>query len=248
METLTRPTSRRERVRAATVAEIKAAALVQMDAQDAAAPSLGGVARALGMTPPALYRYFASREALIAALIQDAYATLADHLTASLGSLPPEAYGARFRALVLAYRAWALAHPHEFTLMASEDIRDPAAHRAIMAEATRSLRIVATLLSAAQDAGRLTLPAPYRTPPSALRAPLAELDAALADHSFPPEILALSTIVWVHFHGLIWQESHGRLLANLLRSGELYAIEVDVTAGALGLDAAPDLDETPSLG
>ena len=235
METITRTTSRRERVRAATVAEIKAAALAQMDAQDAAALSLGGVARALGMTPPALYRYFANREALIAALIQDAYATLADYLAASLRDRPPTAYGARFRALVLAYRAWALAHPHEFTLMASEDIRAPELHHAIMAEATRSLRIVAALLSAAQEAGRLTLPAPYRTPPAALHAPLAELDAALADHAFPPEILAAATIVWVHFHGLIWQESHGRLLANLLRGGELYAIEVDVTAGSLGL-------------
>ena len=190
METITRTTSRRERVRAATVAEIKAAALAQMDAQDAAALSLGGVARALGMTPPALYRYFANREALIAALIQDAYATLADHLAASLRDLPPVAYGARFRALVLAYRAWALAHPHEFTLMASEDIHDPAAHRAIMAEARAACASSRPAQRAARRRTADDLPAPYRTPPAALHAHLAELDAALTDHAFPPEILA----------------------------------------------------------
>lgn len=236
METMTRPPSRRERVRAATVAEIKAAALAQMDAQEAAAVSLGGVARALGLTPPALYRYFPSREALIAALIRDGYAALADHLVTSLADQPSAAYGARFRTLVLAYREWALSHPHEFTLMASEDIRAPDLHGAIMEQAARSLRIVAGLLSEAQRAGQLTIPAPYRTPPASLRAQLAALDAALPDHAFPPEILALVTIVWVHFHGLIWQESHGRLLANLLRNGELYTLEVEVTAAALGLD------------
>jgi AcrR family transcriptional regulator len=245
METTTRSPSRRERVRAATVAEIKAAALAQMDAQDDAALSLGSVARALGLTPPALYRYFPSREALIAALIQDGYAALADYLVASLDGLPPTAYGARFRTLVLAYREWALGHPHEFTLMASEDIRTPDLHRAIMAEAARSLRIVAGLLREAQDAGQITIPTLYRTPPASLRTQLVELDAALPDLAVPAEILALVTTVWVHFHGLIWQESHGRLLANLLRNGELYALEVEVTAAALGLDK-PSASEATS--
>ena len=76
-ETATRLT-RRERVRQATVMEIKAVARAQMAAEGTAGVTLRAIAREMGMTAPALYRYFGSRDELVTALVTDAYDALAD--------------------------------------------------------------------------------------------------------------------------------------------------------------------------
>ena len=65
--------SRRERARAATVAEIKATALDLMREAGTTDVRFTDIARVMGMTPPALYRYYADRDALLTDLITDAY-------------------------------------------------------------------------------------------------------------------------------------------------------------------------------
>src|SRR5438876_1637356 len=67
----------RARVRAELVDEIKAAARRHL-AVDGANLSLRAVARDLGMVSSALYRYFASRDDLLTALIVDAYDALGE--------------------------------------------------------------------------------------------------------------------------------------------------------------------------
>ncbi len=83
--------SRRARLREQTLAEIKEHALAQVAEAGAEALSLNAIGRAMGMSGPALYRYFASRDALLAALVADAYDDLAD-------ALEQAAAGARRRA------------------------------------------------------------------------------------------------------------------------------------------------------
>ncbi|WP_242423860.1 TetR/AcrR family transcriptional regulator, partial [Frankia sp. EI5c] len=87
---MTSPVPRRERLRQATIEEIKAAAHQQLTEHGAAGLSLRAVARAMGMTPSAIYRYFDSRAALIHVLAQDAYSSLADALEAAFRAGPPE--------------------------------------------------------------------------------------------------------------------------------------------------------------
>ncbi len=74
--------SRRDRVRAATVTEIKDTARRILVAEGPDGLSLRAIAREMGMTAPALYRYFPSREDLIGALIADLY----DELTAAVST------------------------------------------------------------------------------------------------------------------------------------------------------------------
>src|SRR3954468_126132 len=68
-----RPAPRREKARAATIEEIKRTALVLMREHGTADLKFADIARAMDMTPPALYRYFADRDALLGELIADAY-------------------------------------------------------------------------------------------------------------------------------------------------------------------------------
>ena len=77
--------TRREKNRAATLAEIKAAALDQIASEGAGALTLRGIARAIGMSPAGLYRYYDGLDALITELITDAYNDLADAVNALAG-------------------------------------------------------------------------------------------------------------------------------------------------------------------
>jgi len=72
--------TRRSRVRDATVAEIKATARTLLVAEGPEALTLRAIARAMGMTAPALYRYFDSHEALVGACCMD----LLDEITETL--------------------------------------------------------------------------------------------------------------------------------------------------------------------
>lgn len=228
--------SRRERVREATIAEIKATARAQIDLEGAASLSLGGIAREMGLTTPALYRYFDNRDALVTALIVDAYHSLADALETAVATTTAADWNGRFRSLLLAYREWAIAHPADYTLMHGAPIAGyEAPAERIMPGAIRSLRAFADVLQAAETGGALNVPPAYRHPPRTLDTALAALQQALAEKAVSTPILTTSIMTWIRVHGLVWLELHDHLSSDLLRSGELYRMEVDIMAERLGL-------------
>ncbi|MEW1864787.1 TetR/AcrR family transcriptional regulator [Streptomyces sp. NPDC088194] len=109
----------RARYREQTRAEIKAAALAQLAEGGTGALALVKIAKELGLSGPALYRYFAGRDDLLDALICDAYADLAGAVadaaatSAGAGSTPRS----RLRDLVRTFRGWAVAQPHRYLLI-----------------------------------------------------------------------------------------------------------------------------------
>src|ERR1700754_643597 len=101
LETLT--SERADAVRAA----VKRVALEQLAKGGPGAVAINAIARELGVSGPALYRYFSSRDALLDALALDA----CNDLAASLA--PAESLG----EFADRYRAWALAQPHRYRLL-----------------------------------------------------------------------------------------------------------------------------------
>ena len=107
----------RARVRAEMIAEIKAVARRHL-ATDGANLSLRAVARDMGMVSSALYRYFASRDDLLTALILDAYNALGDAVEAADAAVTDRArLRVRWLAAARAVRGWALANPAEYALL-----------------------------------------------------------------------------------------------------------------------------------
>lgn len=109
----------RERARIEVTAAIKDEARRMLAAEGAAKLSLRAVARELGMVSSALYRYFPSRDELLTALIVDAYDSVGAaaeraEAAARAAGAPPRT---RWLAICEAFRAWALAHPHEYALI-----------------------------------------------------------------------------------------------------------------------------------
>ncbi|MFC9257808.1 TetR/AcrR family transcriptional regulator [Amycolatopsis thailandensis] len=103
--------SPRERYRDQVRAEIKQHAWEQIAAAGVPALSLNAIAKQVGMSGPALYRYFASRDDLITALIRDAYRSLADTVRAAFEA------GADLPGLAVTIRDWARSDPQRYFLI-----------------------------------------------------------------------------------------------------------------------------------
>ncbi|MDV9172471.1 TetR/AcrR family transcriptional regulator [Streptomyces sp. W16] len=103
----------RERFREQTRSEIKELALRQLASGGSSGFSLTRIAKALGLSGPALYRYYGSRDALVDALVTDAYLDIA-HAIDDAGTAPstPAEPRAWLHRLALAYRSWAMRRPH----------------------------------------------------------------------------------------------------------------------------------------
>src|SRR3954454_12425626 len=108
------PLTRRDRVRAETVLEIKATARRVLVEQGADGLALRAIAREMGMTAPALYRYFGSREDLLEHVAADLYAEVNQGLEAARDAVSPPDVPAQLLATSRAFRRWATSHQAEF--------------------------------------------------------------------------------------------------------------------------------------
>ena len=111
---------RRDRVRAATTAEIKQTARRILVAEGPDAVLLRAIAREMGMTAPALYRYFGSHEELVKHVIADIFTELADGIRGAIASAGAKSGGdmtAKVLAACWEFRRWSLSHPPEFGLI-----------------------------------------------------------------------------------------------------------------------------------
>jgi AcrR family transcriptional regulator len=118
--------SRRDRVRAATTQEIIETARRLLVEQGVTAVSLRAIAREMGMTAPALYRYFGSHEELLRHVVASIFTEISDHVrtairaaadAASPGLDEAEIMAVKLIAGCQAFRAWALQHVPEFSMI-----------------------------------------------------------------------------------------------------------------------------------
>ncbi len=115
--------------------EIVATARALLSDEGVEALTLGRVAQSLGIKPPSLYKHFASKRHLEAALIAEGLSEQAAALEAAEGDL---------RAIAAAYRAYALEHPQLYRLMTERplprDLLDPELELRAVGPLRRALR------------------------------------------------------------------------------------------------------------
>jgi AcrR family transcriptional regulator len=124
MAVLAQSPSRRDRLRAATTHEIIQTARRLLVEQGAEAVSLRAIAREMGMTAPALYRYFGSHEELLRHVVGSIFTEIADHVRTAIhaaadsaGPDVAEAMAIKMIAGCQEFRAWALEHVPEFSML-----------------------------------------------------------------------------------------------------------------------------------
>ena len=126
--------SRRDRVRAETTAEIKQTARKILVEQGPEAVTLRAIAREMGMTAPALYRYFGSHEELIQHVVGDIFTEIG----AGIEARSTAAGGGMTEKMVAAcreFRRWGLGHKAEFGMLFGTPLPTlEAAHDDLVAE------------------------------------------------------------------------------------------------------------------
>jgi AcrR family transcriptional regulator len=202
-----RAASLRARVRAELTEEIKQSARRQL-AADGANLSLRAIARELGMVSSALYRYFASRDDLLTALIIDAYNALGEATERGEAAVPRDDLAGRWLAAGHAIRDWAVANPHEYALIYGSPVPGYIAPQDTVGPATRPTIVLGAILVDGVAAGVLRAE-PGETTPAALDGELERLIAVVAP-GVPAPVVVRGLIAWTELFGAINFELFGR--------------------------------------
>lgn len=216
--------NRRERQRAATVSEIKDLARLQLAAQGVGGLSLRAIARDLGVVSSAVYRYFPGRDALLTALIADAYGEYGASVEVIDTACPREDLAGRWLAFATGTRHWAGEHPHDWALVYGSPVPGYAAPPEVtLRPARRSTDVLSRLLVDVAAAGRGASLAEPQDP--ALRS---RLSAYLVEEELtvPLGLFAAGLSAWAVVLGLVSFEVFGHLAPVLPDAGALFELQV----------------------
>lgn len=242
----------RERAREQITAEILAAARIRLTESGPGELSLRAVARDVGMVSSAVYRYFASRDELLTALLVLAYDELGAAVEEAEAAVVDrrDAYG-RWRAAWLAVRGWALAHPGDYALLYGSPVPGYAAPQDTVEPATRVIVVILGIVREAQAAGSIAVPS----------APLGQGDGTavvtgavgfarqrgLLDGESSTEVVVRTLMGWTTVFGTISFELFGHLVGSVSEPGDYFELVVARLAADLGLTGAdPARSGSPS--
>jgi AcrR family transcriptional regulator len=214
--------SRRERLRAQTLQEIEDASFAIIDADGVHALSIAALARDMAMSAPAVYRYFASRDALLTHLIDESYRQLVTAMSEALeGSR--RAPRTRVRLLVAAYRDWALRYGHRYGMLFGRRTRgvpDDVSARTPLDQAMALLVDLLVLIpeNAPTDgsSGDRTLDGQLRTWARVQQRP-----------ETTPRVARAAIVIWTRIHGIVSLELTGMLDNNAVEVQRLIDLEID---------------------
>ncbi len=249
MTTPPSPSARaRVRVREEMTQLIIDAARRQLGEVGGAALSVRAVAREIGMSSSAVFRYFPSRDALLTRLIVDSYDALGEAAEQAEARVHDGALGERWRAICHGVRDWALAHPHEYTLIFGSPIPGYAAPADTLGPAGRVPALLSGLL-APRTPGPGGTSGDGPTPPDrpgypgddpaapaddALRASFAPLMTVMPP-GVPPDLAMRGLMAWTYLFGAVSIELFGHRAFVVSDPATFFDHEVVLLAERLGI-------------
>ncbi|GHG49221.1 TetR-like C-terminal domain-containing protein [Streptomyces griseocarneus] len=173
---------------------------------------LGAVAGASGIELARLREHFPDEEALLTALILDAYNAMSD--SAEAGAARAAAAGAglleRWVAVCAGVRDWALAHPDEYALIWGQPVPGYSAPPETMAAGARTVLALIAILRDAQKEGRLTEHADGAPLSEGMLRNAESLAAGLLE-GLPHSTIARMLVIWTQLHGMVGFEVYGHI-------------------------------------
>ncbi|MCU1616490.1 MAG: transcriptional regulator, TetR family [Frankiales bacterium] len=234
--------NRRDRLRAETVQEIKDTARRVLVQRGVDGLSLRAVAREMGMTAPALYRYFSSRENLVENIVVDLYDELCAELGQAVDAARPATPPVQLLAASRAFRRWATTRRAEFGLLFGSagdgllpDVSAPAdaPETPVQEAAGRFGGVFGGLVAA------IYLERPFPTPAEkdldpALRAQLVAWCRTLPVE-LPIGAMRVFLSCWIRLYGMVCMEVFGHLKFALDDAESLFEDELRQLAELLGV-------------
>jgi len=204
---------------------IKETAWKQLAELGAASLSLRAIARELNITAPAIYNYYPDRDALVTALIMDAYQTFGDSQLAAYEAFPADDLLGRLTAIGLAYRQWAHQFPERYQLIFGTPIPGyQAPYEIVMPIAARSMNALVSMIEAIRAAGRLKV----ENFPEVSPEYLASFEE-WRKYGGNAEMISLSVavLIWARVHGIVSLELTKNLPPFGLDGNALYLYEMN---------------------
>ena len=233
-------TTRRERARAATMAEIKQTALGLMREQGTTDVRFTDIARVMGLTPPALYRYYSDSHELYTDMITDGYHDLAAALAVAVRAQEPSDPAAHLLLVAQAYREWVQADRQRFTLIFGLPIPGYAAPEEgpTVEAAQRAMANLAEVVHRAAAAGVLGRPLVTEVDPKLEAAMREDQKTGAVAGELDPATYQAMMHAWAALHGFVCLEAYGHLdwFPAEARDG-LFRAQVDLAGRSIGLPA-----------
>jgi AcrR family transcriptional regulator len=203
---------------------IKETAWKQIAEFGAPALSLRAIARELKITAPAIYNYFPDRDALVTALIIDAFTSFGDWQIEARDSIPAEDDEGRMKAIGLAYRNWAHTYPQRYQLIFGTPIpgyQGPVDK--ILPSSARSFSALVSVVEGMRVAGKLNVDS----------FPKVKAEYKLSfemwkTYGGDADLLSLSVamVIWSRVHGIVSLEIQGNLPPFGTKGDALYLYEL----------------------
>ncbi len=208
------PTSRRERLRAELERDALSAARKLIAAEGVEALSLSAVAREVGVTPPALYRYFEGKPGLTVAVYEAVTRDFVDTVAKAAGALDPEDFGGQLYAATRAVLDWSVANPGEFDLlMGAGYARLVASQRHVDQVLIRELGgLFGQTFAQLWRRGILRYPSEQEIEPR-LRAQVTAY-GRLMEHEYPAGVAMVMITCWRQIYGLLCMAVYGHMASS----------------------------------
>lgn len=222
-------TSRRDRLRAATLTEIIDTARRLLVTEGQHGITLRAISREMGMTAPALYRYYDSLDTLVEQLSLTLFDECISHVESAVAGQPDVT--SKLAVACREFRRWSLDHKAEFALMfaspadaarAEPAVQDP--KNPLYAAGMRFCAVYLTLFDELWQAHPFPAP-PDEDLPADLQAQLAAFKAAIGT---PLTLGALQVYLshWIRLYGSVALEVFGHLGFALTDATSMFEVEL----------------------
>jgi AcrR family transcriptional regulator len=226
------PTPRAQQ-RSAQIKAIKAVARRLIAEKGVTGLSLREVARDMGLVSSALYRYFATRDELLTALILDAYNELGASVERADAKFERTRVYERWCAAANAVRRWAKKSPHEFALIYGTPIPGYEAPPESIAAASRVARVLGDIL----NESRATRGRP-RTKGTSSTGSFSFLEVGALEEVMPavaPSDYVKALMAWTQIFGFLTFELFGHYVGSVKNTNKTFDAVVDELARLLDL-------------
>ena len=207
---------------------IKETAWKQIAEFGAPALSLRAIARELKITAPAIYNYFPDRDALVTALIIDAYTSFGDWQIEARESVSMDDLTAQLKATGLAYRNWAHTYAQRYQLIFGTPIPGyEAPMEKVFPSSARSISTLFRVVESIRVAGKLNM--------DSVPAIQDEYEVHYAPwqtyfSDIHPISIYVAMLIWARVHGIVSLEIQGNLPPFGKKGDALYLFELKATA------------------
>lgn len=237
----TRGASRRERLREQLVRDAKAAARELTASEGIAGLTLAAVARRVGVSSPALYRYFNGKQGLVRAIYDDLTGELISTIEEAVGRQDADDISAKLHAATRAVLTWSVANRAGFSLLMGASYPAAAASQAEITQVIpRKLgALFGGLFADLWQSGRLKFRQDEEIAPDLLR----QLDTyrQTIRPDLPLGVTHLMITCWRQIYGMVNMAVYGHLAFAFEDHEALFEDMMEYLLALLGLEPSSRL-------